>query len=531
MAITLRELVTKWSFDVQQAPLKRAERSIKNIQRLARNTALLAAGNALGLGAFFKILNQFQQAEISFEVLIGNLERSKVLIRDLEQFARVTPFTLTGVNEAAKGLLAFRFEAEEIIPTLRAVGNIAAGVGTDKLGRLILALGQVRTAGRLRGQELRQFTEAGVGLVAALAELTGKTDKEIADLVPKGEISFELVAAAIKKVATGTGRFAGLMERQSKSLGGIFTNIIDTIQLSVKAVGKAGFLGQASKFLQDILNLLEVSQTEIIEVLSGALTGLIVLARTLGGTFLLVGRIFKAVTAIFGGMERAMTLLAIATTAFIGLRLAFLVGTIAQAWTAYALAARAAGVATLFVQAAAIAIPIAIALAIASLLLIAEDIIGFFEGKDSVTGRIINAFKDLAKFFSAHSFFGPLLEDIKTVNDVFENLIKLMAFGATKTDKLAASIKSLSKEGGGLRKLVVGGGQGVNEAIAAPVTPGARPIAGKDDRPLVNIIANINANGLNAAEAQVAIEQGLEGALDKVLRGARRDVPSQSIER
>lgn len=64
----------------------------------------------------------------------------------MSEFAKATPFELTGLREQSKLLLAYGFSASEIIPTLTSLGNISAGVGVDKLPRLTYALGQVRAA-------------------------------------------------------------------------------------------------------------------------------------------------------------------------------------------------------------------------------------------------------------------------------------------------------------------------------------------------------------------------------------------------
>ena len=61
------------------------------------------------------------------------------------------------------------------------------GVGRDKFPNLILAFGQVATATRLRGQEVRQFTEAGVPILEALGAQLGKTAASKA--APEGETS------------------------------------------------------------------------------------------------------------------------------------------------------------------------------------------------------------------------------------------------------------------------------------------------------------------------------------------------------
>lgn len=80
-------------------------------------------------------------------------------MKDLAAFAKNSPFELLGIRDVTKQLLAFGIEEQNIIGTLKILGDVAAGTGTG-LDRIAYAFGQVRAAGKLTGNELRQFTEA-----------------------------------------------------------------------------------------------------------------------------------------------------------------------------------------------------------------------------------------------------------------------------------------------------------------------------------------------------------------------------------
>ena len=137
----------------------------KQLDSFGNKAALAFAGMTAGLGVFLNTAGNFEQWRIAFETMLGSVEKADTLLRDIEQFAKKTPFELPEVVENAKKLLAYNIEAEKLLPTLEALGNISAGVGREKLPFLTLAFGQVRAAGKLTGQELRQFTEAGVPLM------------------------------------------------------------------------------------------------------------------------------------------------------------------------------------------------------------------------------------------------------------------------------------------------------------------------------------------------------------------------------
>lgn len=179
----------------------------------------------------------FEQTQIAFETMIGSTERAHKLLADLSQFAARTPFELPQVEEASKQLLAYGMTADEIIPTLKNLGDIASGVGMDKLPNLILAFGQVKAATHLTGMELRQFTEAGVPLLDQLAKTMHVSVAEVQDLVSKGQVGFPLVQQALANLTAEGGRFHDLMEKQSLSLAGQWSNLHDQISLTARSIG------------------------------------------------------------------------------------------------------------------------------------------------------------------------------------------------------------------------------------------------------------------------------------------------------
>lgn len=174
--------------------------------------------------------SDMEQNAIAFETMLGSADRAKKMLLDVSNFARKTPFELPQVVTGAKQLLAYSIEAENIIPTFNALGNIAAGVGRDKLPQLILAYGQVRAATKLTGAELRQFTEAGVPLLEMLAKQSGKSAATIKEDMENGAApSFEAVRQAIFSMSGEGGKFFNLMDKQSRSFGGIVSNISDNL--------------------------------------------------------------------------------------------------------------------------------------------------------------------------------------------------------------------------------------------------------------------------------------------------------------
>lgn len=218
------------------------------------------AGLSLLTAGIVKAGAGFEQTQIAFETMLGSADLAKKSLADLSKFAARTPFELMQLEEASKRLLAYGLTAEDLIPTLRMLGDISAGVGMDKLPQLILAFGQVKAATKLTGMELRQFSEAGVPLLGTLAAQLNKTEGEILEMVSEGKIGFAQVQSALASLTGEGGRFFNLMERQSQSLGGQWSNFKDQIALTARAIG-----------------------TELLPYLKPVLDNLIGIAQAIGG--------------------------------------------------------------------------------------------------------------------------------------------------------------------------------------------------------------------------------------------------------
>jgi tape measure domain-containing protein len=194
-----------------------------------------------------KLAAEYEKAAIAFEVMTGSASVGKKLIEDLVQMAVETPFHSTELIAAGKQLKAFGFNAQEILPTLHALGETASGTGTP-LWRIVLAFGQVRTAGRLLGQELRQFTNAGIPMAEMLAAVMNKPVETIRKLVREGNVGFREVAMAFNKMTQEGGMYSGLMERINKeTVAGRWENFTENLQVAARNFGLAAFEGLGLK--------------------------------------------------------------------------------------------------------------------------------------------------------------------------------------------------------------------------------------------------------------------------------------------
>jgi tape measure domain-containing protein len=185
-----------------------------------------------------KLASDLAQARVAFETMLGSAVQADELIRAVVKKAANTPFQQSELIDYTKRLLAMGIESRKVIQTMDALGNIAAGVGKEKLPQLVLAFGQVNTKTKLAGGEIKQFSEAGVPLIDVLAKQFGVTGREILKMSEAGTIGFKDVERAIFSMSEEGGKFAGLMAKQAQTTEGLMSTLKDNVNIVLTAFGE-----------------------------------------------------------------------------------------------------------------------------------------------------------------------------------------------------------------------------------------------------------------------------------------------------
>lgn len=210
------------------------------------------------------ITSEFELQRVSLRALTQDAQFAYDLFAKIKASAVESPFSVKDMLTYTKQLAAYRFENEELYETMNRLADVSAGLGVD-MSRLILAVGQVKAASVLRGQELRQFTESGIPLVDELAKkftkLRGEmvTTGEVFELISKREVPFEMVADIFKEMTEEGGRFYNMQKKQAESLYGVYENLTDKIQIAMDEVGQSNRglfmdVGKALGFLAENLS-------------------------------------------------------------------------------------------------------------------------------------------------------------------------------------------------------------------------------------------------------------------------------------
>jgi hypothetical protein len=187
----------------------------------------------------------FEQQQIALEGILGSATKARSVLNDIANFALKSPFTTKDLVGFTKQLSAFGVGYDDLFPTVTKLADISAGLGVD-MSRIILAYGQVKSASVLRGQELRQFTEAGIPMVDALSkkftELNGElvTTADVFELISERKVSFEMVSEVLSDMTAEGGQFYKMQEELTNTLTGQISKLKDMWNLGMRDIGKSG---------------------------------------------------------------------------------------------------------------------------------------------------------------------------------------------------------------------------------------------------------------------------------------------------
>lgn len=185
-----------------------------------------------------EIGGEFQKQRIALENMLGSLQKADALYARMKELAVESPFTFKDLMGFTKQLRAFQIPYEEIFDTTKRLADISAGLGVD-MNRIILAYGQVRSAAFLRGQEVRQFTEAGIPLLDALSkkftELEGRAVSvgDVFEKISKRQVSFQMVKDVLWELTDAGGQFYNMQAKLTESLSGKLDKLRDSYQIAI----------------------------------------------------------------------------------------------------------------------------------------------------------------------------------------------------------------------------------------------------------------------------------------------------------
>lgn len=146
--------------------------AVKMSQNLVKHLKYVSLA-LVGVGTAAVVMSaKMEQTEKAFEILLGGADEAQKHLGELNEFAAKTPFGFTAMAESSKQLIAYGLSANQVIPTLQAVGDAASGLGVGQAGvdQMLLALGQLKSAGNATTQDLKQLVNVGINVWGILAD-------------------------------------------------------------------------------------------------------------------------------------------------------------------------------------------------------------------------------------------------------------------------------------------------------------------------------------------------------------------------
>lgn len=244
--------------------LSKVKNSLFSLKTLAGGIATGVAAKKL-IGDPIALADEYETYQIGFETMLKSKKKATKFMNQAKTFASVTPFDTADVVSNAQRMLAYGFNYKDIIPDLTKIGNASAalGAGEEGITRIAMALGQMKTAGKLNAGDMKQLTEVGINAWQYLADAEGKSIAQIREMSQKGEMSGE---KAVKTILNGLKEFDGMMDKTSNStVSGLMSNIQDVFDINIVSKWGRGLQKGATKGLGAFADYLDKSDAKLKE--------------------------------------------------------------------------------------------------------------------------------------------------------------------------------------------------------------------------------------------------------------------------
>lgn len=567
----IREILTRWSFQVDDKPLEKVSSGLDRVGKKIRT--------AFTRGP----IDRMTGATISQEQALKNLgEAASGLGKNITQLG----IAFAGIAASVGGLFLLAKQVagvgDEIAKTSQALG-----VGAEALQKLRYAgdlsgvsLQQMDTSLKFLSKNMQEFATKGTGEAAdafkslgiqvKAADGTLRTAEDVilqsADALSKMPDGAAKTATAMKLFGKEGARLIPFLNEGSKGIGALMKEAED---LGIVMSGES--LKASEEFLDSITRLEAVFNgiknivgAVLIPIFNDFVVGIregimankdLVrvqvrqwaegIARTLKQVWSIARLGFNVIDRLaksFGGWEKVIKIVSLGLALLGGAKVLALIGGIAKAVWTLSMAFRAMGIQAAIAQVIAFAIPIAIGAAVAAIGLLIEDVITFFEGGESATGKfidyIVSHLGDIKNAFV--SIGGTILEfmitPLRFTAELLNNISKF-AFGFDFLKELGVKT---GKDGEAQRKNLLGSAFDLvgnpltdlskrprgaafdlgNTSIApSPLAKATGPLGGSGAVSIKQDVT-INANGLSEEAAKAVISQELGKSQKSLLQKA-----------
>lgn len=269
----------------------------------AAGTAIVAT--AAGLSKGFSDAASIEKYTASMQVMLGTADKAKALLKDVAAFSGKTPFALPELERSARDLVAFGVAADQVLPTMRVLGDLAQG-NQESFDRLSDTYGKILNVKQVGLDDLRSIAAQGIPIFDELAKVMGVTAIELRDLVSDGKVQLPQLQQAFVNLTGQGSKFGGQMAKMAATSGGAMTQLWANIRLVFlgiaqefnKAFGSAGSTSALTTFVQTL-------QTRIVPAIGQAFQWLAGIVATASAFLSSKAGELMALWSAFGGAASA----------------------------------------------------------------------------------------------------------------------------------------------------------------------------------------------------------------------------------
>lgn len=520
----IRQLLTSWKFDVRDEDLDRAEQKIKQVKKQAqsftkqlnaiaggmasvgRSATLFVTTPIIGVGAaMVKAASDAEETEAKFATVFESIggeadKAAKDLARGFglssvaaKQLLGDTGDLLTGFGFTESMALDLSKKVQGLAVDLASFTNFSGGAEGASQALTKALLGERESVKSLGISILEEDVKAKIASLAAAGELRGETERQ-----QKAYATLQIALEQSGKAQGDYARTSGSLANRTRKLKGQIQDVGVAfgkflLPLAIKVTTKI------SEFA-DRMNNLSGEQKKNIMIVFGVIAAI-------GPLLLVLSAVIRTVTLVSSAFAALRTVIILARTA------------------------------TLAFTVASLIIPILIAAAVAAIVLIGQDLYGFFTGQKSLIGEWLSSWGSAGEFF----------KDIAGgIGSVFTWLVDASTAAVDAIVGAFGKVKEAYNEAvnftTGIFEAIGGffGGYGgdvalnATQAAAVPATvPGPRPV---NNQRTVTQSINVNSNVAltvpnGTPSEQVAIvEQAATKAVDEAWNKKLREAQDEYAE-
>lgn len=539
MALTVRELITKWGFDVDDKPLKKMDQKIAELKSsllVVGGAAAAAAGTLFGIAkttadAGDHALKMSQKLGIGVEALQELTFAAKLSDVSAEQLGQSIGFL-------SKNLTAARDGNKEANKSFAVLGEkvrslVASGADTDTV------------LGAIADRFSRMPDGAKKATIAM--DIFGKAGKDLIPLLNQGSKGIEETRKRARELGVVLSEETA---QASEAFNDSLTELMGAVS-GVRNIIGARLIPVLTPLIQKLTDWIAVNKDLIAQDLGEIVQAL---GDFLKFTFKWASAVVRSALSMakaFGGLNNILKVAVGLFALFAAFRTISALGGIAMAVLSVVKAVQGLNLALMLANAQALLIPALIGLAIIALGLIIEDVVAFFQGKDSITGRVVAWFQqafptltaiikqvfEVVKFYimsviaafqmwwkwitfiasGIASVLMPVLNYLweNGLKPVLEALGKIFSFGGAVLTKVLGIASGAAVEG---QKALASQGLGGLTPTTAPVTNNANNTTQQNN---VKVQVNVPP-GTDPSMVGSAVESGIQKSLDNVLRPTQR---------